>query len=147
MNSANEAVKHRILIVDDHPVLRQGMAQLINQTPDLSVCGEAANISDALTRAESTEPELAVVDISLKGESGLDLIPRLSQTVPGLPILILSIYDETYYASRALQAGARGYLTKQDAIDKIFVAIRELLAGNVYLSDRMKKLLDREDDR
>jgi DNA-binding NarL/FixJ family response regulator len=133
--------KRRVLIVDDHPVLRRGLAQLINQMPDLHVSGDVASIAEAVTSARNEVPEIAVVDISLKNESGLDLIPKLLEIAPDLPILVLSIFDEEFYATLALKAGARGYLTKQEAVVNIFVAIREVLAGNIYLSERLKTRL------
>jgi two-component system, NarL family, response regulator FusR len=137
----DQAEKHRVMIVDDHPILRQGMAQLINQSSDLLVCAQAGTIAEAVAAVQENFPEIALVDISLRDESGLDLIPMLKAKSPGLAILVLSIYDEPYYASRALNAGAAGYLTKQEAAEKIFSAIRHVLAGDIYLSDKIRKNL------
>lgn len=130
-------MKSRLLIVDDHPVMRQGLAQLLSHEGDLSVCGQAANASQGLTSARSLEPDLAIVDLSLKGSSGLDLVKDLRAFLPKMPVLVLSMHDETIYAERTLRAGARGYVMKQEATENIIAAVRRLLAGGFYVSESM----------
>ncbi len=133
----------RILIVDDHPLVRTGFAQLIGDCPDLEVCGEAGDMAEALRQVESTRPDLAVIDLSLAGGSGLDLIERLRARDPNLLMLVASMHDETLYAERVLAAGAHGYINKQEAQDRIIQAIRKVLGGKIYLSPKMTdRLLD-----
>ncbi|MBI5685920.1 MAG: response regulator transcription factor [Verrucomicrobia bacterium] len=129
--------KRRILIVDDHPLLREGVARLINDQPDLMVCGEAEAPSAALAVADTAKPDLAVVDISLKDQSGLELIKDFKVRFPNLLVLALSVHDESVYAERALRAGARGYVMKREASDKVLEAIRSVLEGNVYISNKI----------
>ena len=129
--------KKRILLVDDHPLLREGIAQLINQQSDLMVCGEAEDRAGALDILDKCEADLAVVDISLKDQSGLELIKDLRVRVPELLILVLSMHDESLYAERALRAGARGYVMKREASRKVLDAIRHILGGGVHLSDKI----------
>ena len=127
----------RILIIDDHPLVRTGFAQLIGDTHDLKVCGEAASMSDGLELATSLKPDLAIIDLSLAGGSGLDLIDHIKAHDPDILMLVASMHDEELYAERVLAAGARGYVNKQEAQDKIVQAIRQVLSGKVYLSERM----------
>ncbi len=127
----------RILIVDDHPLVRTGIAQLIGDTTDLEVCGEAGDMAEALSVVESTSPDLAVIDLSLSGGSGLDLIEHIKARAGGTLMLVASMHDELLYAARVLAAGARGYVNKQEAPDKIIDAIRHVLNGKVYLSERV----------
>jgi len=127
----------RIIIVDDHPLVRAGFAQLIGDTHDLEVCGEAANMADALDLVTSLKPDLAIIDLSLAGGSGLDLIEHIKARDSDILMLVASMHDEALYAERVLSAGARGYVNKQEAQDRIIQAIRQVLAGKVYLSDRM----------
>ena len=129
--------KRTVLLVDDHPVVRQGLALLINREADLAVCGDAEEASAALRRIEELKPDLIVVDISLKGPDGLDLLKDIRARDPNLPVLILSMLDELLYAERALRAGANGYIMKQEATERVLVAIRRILSGEVYVSDRM----------
>lgn len=129
--------KQRVLIVDDHPLLREGVARLINDQPDLVVCGEAEDPAKALAVAETSKPDLAVVDISLKDQSGLELIKDFKVRFPDLLILALSVHDESIYAERALRAGARGYVMKREASEKVLEAIRSVLNGDVYISNRI----------
>lgn len=129
--------KSRLLIVDDHPVVRQGLAELLNQEPDFTVCGQANNAVQGLSAARTLSPDLAIVDLSLRGSSGLDLIKDIHAFLPKLPVLVLSMYDETIYAERALRAGARGYVMKHEAAESVFTAIRRLLAGQFYVSEAM----------
>ena len=135
--SQNQAVtKKRILVVDDHPIVRQGLTLLINREPDLVVCGEAEETMGAMHVLASARPDVLIVDISLNGPDGLDLLKNLRTTHPNLPVLILSMHDESIYAERALRAGANGYIMKQEATGKVLVAVRRILNGEIYVSDR-----------
>jgi DNA-binding NarL/FixJ family response regulator len=134
----------RIFLVDDHPVVRQGLALLINRERDLVVCGDAEEANLALQGIESLKPHVVVVDISLNGPDGLDLLKNIRMRDPNLPVLILSMLDELLYAERALRAGASGYIMKQEATEQVLVAIRRILGGEIYVSDRMaNKMLHR----
>ncbi len=136
--------KRRIFLVDDHPITRQGVVVLINQESDLEVCGEADSAPKAFDLLQKSKADLAVVDISLKTTSGIELTKNLKVLLPDLPILIMSMHDESLYAERALRAGAKGYIMKQEASDNILVAIRRILEGELYLSEKMKeKMLHR----
>ena len=139
----------RVLLVDDHPVMRQGMAAIINEEPDLFVCGQADGVRTALTAAADTRPDVALVDLSVADGDGLELIRDLKTRFPDVRSLVLSMYDETVYAERALRAGARGYIMKAEAATTVMDAIRTVLRGDVYLSDRMaaKKLVPASRDR
>ena len=135
MNQPKQArVKKRIFIVDDHPLLREGLARLINDQSDLMVCGEAETPAAALAAAHTARADLAVVDISLKDQSGLELIKDFKVRFPRLLVLALSVHDESVYAERALRAGARGYVMKREASEKVLEAIRSVLCGSVYVS-------------
>ena len=136
-NQTTAAAKKRVLLVDDHPIVRQGLKGILCQAPDLMVCGEAETIFDALKAIERLRPDVVVVDISLKGESGVDLIKDIRIRYPALSVLALSMHDEAIYAERVLRAGARGYLTKEEAPESVLKALRTVLAGQVFLSDRM----------
>ena len=129
--------KERVVIVDDHPLFRERLAQLIDHELDMEVCGEAESAVPGIQLIRSTSPDLAIVDITLKGSSGLELIKSIKALSIGTPVLVLSMHDEALYAERALRAGATGYITKHQAADEIIVAIRRVLAGEVYLSERM----------
>lgn len=129
----------RILIVDDHPVVRQGLALLIGQQEDLAVCGEAEDAAHAITAIEALKPDLVLADVSLKGTDGIDLAKDIKGRFPALPVLMLSMLDESFYAERALRAGAKGYVMKQEATDKVLTAIRKVLGGEVFVSDKMVK--------
>jgi len=126
-------VKSRILVVDDHPVVRQGLLHFINQQEDLVGCGEASNSAEALKAAAECNPDLAVVDVRLKNEDGLELIKEFKARFPALRILMLSQYDLPLYAERALRAGALGFVVKAQAADEILAAIRSVLVGEIYL--------------
>jgi DNA-binding NarL/FixJ family response regulator len=133
-----------IFIVDDHPIVRQGLALLINRESDLAVCGDAEEANSAMQLIASIRPDLVVVDISLSGPDGLDLLKSIRAHDPNLPVLILSMLDEMLYAERALRAGANGYIMKQEATEKVLVAIRRILGGEIYVSDKMaNKMLHR----
>ncbi len=126
-----------ILIIDDHPLVRAGFAQLIGDTPDLNVCGEAGDMASALQLLNSITPDLAIIDLSLAGGSGLDLIEHIKARNSEILMLVASMHDESLYAERVLAAGARGYINKQEAQEKIIQAIRQVLKGKVYLSELM----------
>lgn len=131
------APRKSILIVDDHPIMRQGLAQLINHEAGLTVCGEAATTGEAMELIEKKCPDLAIVDLSLQGRNGLELIKDLRARQSTLPVLVLSMHDETVFAERALRAGARGYIMKQAGGKLLIDAIRHVLAGNVYVSPQV----------
>jgi DNA-binding NarL/FixJ family response regulator len=131
----------RVLLVDDHPVMRQGMAAIINEEPDLVVCGEAEGVRTAIAAAAQTRPDVALVDLSVADGDGLELIRDLRNRFPDVRSLVLSMYDETVYAERALRAGARGYIMKAEAATTVMDAIRAVLRGEVYLSERMSARL------
>lgn len=135
--------KTRILMVDDHPIVREGMALFLNAQPDLNLCFQAANAAQALALAADHALDLVIVDLSLAKESGLDLIKTLRRRDPDIALLVLSLHDESVFAERALQAGANGYLMKQEATSSILLAIRTVLAGEVYLSAAMHQRLSR----
>ena len=126
-----------VLIVDDHPLFRHGLAQLINSDDGYSVCGEASSAPEAMDLVRKLQPQLAIVDLGLKGPSGIELTKSLRVEFPKMPILILSMHDEPTYAVRSLRAGANGYVTKQDALGSVLIALREVLDGRVYLSPSM----------
>ncbi len=128
--------KNRILIVDDHPVVRQGLMQLINYEPDLVVCAMAENTSQALNFIEKQPIDLAVVDISLNGENGLELTEKIKTKWPTLPVLILSLHNESHCVKSAFEVGASGYVTKDEATKKIIKAIRHVLGGEIYISKK-----------
>lgn len=129
--------RKRILLVDDHAVVRFGIAQLINRQADLHVCGEQEDARKALDAVMQLNPDLVVVDLSLRDSSGLELIRNLKAQFPGKPVLVLSVHDESIYAEIAFRAGALGYLMKQEALEKVVAAVRRVLGGNVYVSDAL----------
>lgn len=131
------ARQYRIMIVDDHPIVRRGLVAMVNQEPDLLVCAEAEDYQHALAAVSSEKPDLAVIDLALKGINGLELIKQLKSINADLPVLVLSMHDESLYAERALRAGARGYIMKQSGTEKLVIAIRAVLRGELYLSQKM----------
>jgi len=133
--------KHRILIVDDHPIVRQGYAQLIGDHRDLEVCGFASTEQEALALCRERMPHLVIIDITLKEGHGIELIKQLVSRDVGVKILVISAHDEKIFAERALEAGALGYINKQEATDELIDGIRAVLAGDVYLSEQMSKRL------
>lgn len=145
--------KYKIIIVDDHPIVRQGIAQLINEESDLEVCCEAGDAEEALGALQGCAcsccaiprtVDIAVVDMSLPGVSGIELVKIIRSRYENIPILVISMHDESLYAERALKAGAKGYIMKQEATEKILVAIRHILRGDIYVSDTMRsKILQR----
>ena len=134
-------VKARILIVDDHTIVRQGIAQLVNREPDLDVCEEAGDAESAVAVLAKTAVDLAIVDISLPGTSGIELVKQIRDSHPQLPVLVMSMHDEALYSDRAFRAGAKGYVMKQEATEKLLAAIRKILNGGVYVSDRMQTVM------
>jgi len=134
-------VKSRIMIVDDHAIVLHGLKQLINDEQDLEVALEAGSAEQALDILEHVQPDLLITDISLPGLSGLELIKKVVTAYPALPTLVLSMHDELVHGERAFRVGARGYLVKQEATDKVIIAIRKILAGEAYLSERMQSVL------
>jgi DNA-binding NarL/FixJ family response regulator len=139
--SADVRPRTRIVIVDDHPIVRLGIRQMLAQEHDLEVCGEAESADAAKQLISSARPDLAVVDLSLSQGSGLELIRSLRESMPLLPVLVLSMHDETLFAERVLRAGARGYIVKREAITDLVKAIRQLLAGRVYVSEGMSQTI------
>ena len=129
--------KKRILIVDDHPMMRQGLAQLIGEEADLTVCGEAERANQALEAIGKLKPDMVLADISLPDKSGLELIKDMQAIQPGLPVLVISMHDESFYAERVLRAGGRGYIMKQEGGKKLMAAMRQVLSGKVYVSEKM----------
>jgi len=132
-----QTAKKTVLVVDDHPLMRQGLALLVNQQHDLQVCGEAEEAQAAMHAISHLHPDIVILDISLNGPDGLELLKNIRTTNPDLPVLILSMHDEAIYAERALRARANGYIMKQEATEKVLIALRRILNGDVYLSDRM----------
>ena len=132
--------RSKIFIVDDHPLVREWLINLIDQTPDLMVCGEAANADTALSMLATSNPDLAIVDLSLGGGSGIDLIRSLRAAFPKLAIIVLSMHEERVYAERCIRAGAKGYIMKRESTKKIVEAIREVRQGNMYLSRELTEL-------
>jgi DNA-binding NarL/FixJ family response regulator len=129
--------KARVLLVDDHPIVRQGLANLIDQEEDLCVSDQASDAQQAMESLAKQRPDVAIIDISLGDRSGLELIKEIRARFSELPILVLSMHDEGFYAERALRAGAKGYVMKQEATEKVMTAIRKVLAGDVYVSEQM----------
>jgi DNA-binding NarL/FixJ family response regulator len=133
--------KAKIFIVDDHPLVREWLANLIEKNSDLTVCGEAEDSETALNAITDAKPDLAIIDISLGGGSGIDLIRAIRVSFPDVAMIVLSMHDERVYAERAIRAGARGYVMKRESTKKIIDAIHEVLQGNLYLSKEMTELL------
>jgi DNA-binding NarL/FixJ family response regulator len=129
--------KTRILIVDDHPMMRQGLAQLISVESDLTICAEAESAEAALDAVGKLKPDLVLADISLPGKNGLELIKDFQALQPGLPVLVISMHDESLYAERVLRAGGRGYIMKQEGGKKLMLALRQVLAGKIYVSEKI----------
>ncbi len=130
-------MKRKVLVVDDHPIVREGLAQMIDRQPDLAVCGYAADMQSAVQLIASLKPDILIVDISLDGPDGLDLLKYIRTHDPSLPVLILSMHDESIYAERALRAGANGYIMKQEATDNVLDALRRILNREIYVSSRV----------
>lgn len=140
-NNGASTRKARLLLVDDHPIVRQGLALMLSGEPDLEVVGQAKDVSEALDLVGQLTPDIIVADLSMAGLSGMDLLKDMRHKHATIPVLMLSMHDETVQAERALRAGARGYVMKQEATGTILTAIRQVLAGHIYLSDRMSSKL------
>jgi DNA-binding NarL/FixJ family response regulator len=137
-------IKRRVLVVDDHPIVRQGLALMIDQEPDLEVCGEAEEAASALAAIAATRPDIVLLDISLPGPDGIDLLKAIRAGDAHLPVLVLSMHDESVYAERALRAGANGYIMKQEATENVLVALRRILRREMYVSDRIASTMLRQ---
>jgi DNA-binding NarL/FixJ family response regulator len=130
-------IQSRVLIVDDHPLFRERLVQLVENEPDLTVCGEAETAQEAIELIRTTFPQLAIVDITLRESSGLELVKSIKALSLGVPVLVLSMHDERVYAERSLRAGAAGYITKDQDATQVISAIRRVLSGAIYLSEQM----------
>lgn len=135
--------RRRVLIVDDHPIVRHGLRRMIDAEADLAVCAEASSEAEARAAISEHRPDVVIVDLSLEHGDGLDLVRDVAVRHPELPMLVLSMHDETLYAERLLAAGARGYIMKQAAADQLLVALRQVLAGRIYLSPALSRLAHR----
>jgi len=131
--------KKKILLVEDHPIFRLGLAELINQEEDLEAFGHSKDVDPALKEIELTSPDLIIADITLKTSDGIDLVKYVKQNHKQIPVLVLSMHDEYLYAQRALSAGARGYIMKQEAMESVVTAIHQVLEGKIYLNDKVKE--------
>ena len=141
MTLATGKPKRKVFLVDDHPLVREWLTNLINQQPDLAVCGETESAPRALQAIAAAQPEVAIVDISLKDSSGIELIKSLKLSHPEVAVLVLSMHDESLYAERALRAGAKGYIMKRETTRKVIEGIRQILDGKVFVSDSVKEAL------
>jgi DNA-binding NarL/FixJ family response regulator len=137
-NIVVEKTKKKIFIVDDHPIIRDGLRQLISKQDDMAVCGEAEDAYQALNHIGKIRPHLVIVDISLSGGNGLELIKSIKSQYPDVAILVVSMHDESLYAERSIHAGARGYIMKSEASEKVLTAMRSALAGKIYLSEGIR---------
>jgi len=142
--NTNPAAKQKVFVLDDHPIVRQGLALLINQEPDLVVSGQAEEAHGALKGIAACRPDIVIVDISLSGPDGLEVIKTIRTTDASLPVLVLSMHEESVYAERALRAGANGYIMKQEATEKVLVALRRILNHEIYVSERIASKLLRQ---
>jgi len=141
--TAGTSRKTRVLLVDDHVVLRQGLALMINEEPDMMVCGEADGVRSALEAARTSNPDVAVVDLSIRDGDGLELLKALRDQFPHVLTLVLSMFDEAVYAERALHAGALGYIMKAEAVDNVMTAIRRIVGGGRFISPSLSERLSR----
>lgn len=136
-----QALKKRVLIVDDHPVFRAGLTGLVNLEKDLAVCGEAHDAALAMGAVENLNPDLVLLDMSLPGKSGLELLKDIRAAHPQTPVLIISMHDEALYAERVIRAGGRGYIMKQEGPEKVIKAVRKVLGGGISVSDNISALI------
>ncbi|MHC4904892.1 MAG: response regulator transcription factor [Planctomycetota bacterium] len=139
-NKAKED-QSKILVVDDHPMVREGLVRLVENEPDLVICGQADDAPEALRAISETKPDIVILDIALKSSSGIELMKSIKAQYPKLPVLVLSMHNEALYAERALHAGAMGYIMKQEASEKLLTAIRRVLDGEIFVSDAISKRL------
>ncbi len=137
-------IRHRVLLVDDHPAIRMGLTALIDAESDLEVCGEAEDVVQAIDEIKVLHPDIAVVDLTLTNSSGLDLIKNIQGQAHAVPILVLSMHDEALFAEQALRAGAQGYIIKREAMSEVLMALRKILQGEIYLSTQMTTRLLRK---
>jgi DNA-binding NarL/FixJ family response regulator len=142
--NTEQQTRHKVMLVDDHPIVRHGLSLLIAQEPDLELCGEASTAVETLDALKVIMPDIILVDISLQGSSGIELTKAIRDSYPHLPVLILSMHDETLYAERALRSGARGYVMKQESAETVLRAVRCVLGGDVYLSEKLASSLLKE---
>ena len=140
----NPPDKKRIFLADDHPLVREWLANLIHQQPDLTVCGETESAPTALSAVAAAQPDLVIADINLKNSSGIELIKNLKELHPEIPVLVLSMHDESLYAERVFRAGARGYVNKRETTQKVVEAIRRVLGGKLYVSEKAAEVLASE---
>ena len=141
MSNKTDKRRSRVFLVDDHPLVREHLRSLLEREPDLAVCGEAGDGPTGLSLITQLEPDLVILDLSLKRSHGLELLKDLKGLRPALPVLVLSMHDEALYAERSLRAGAKGYITKEEATVNVLQAVRKVLSGHVYLSERMSERL------
>ena len=132
---------HKIMIVDDHPIFRMGMSELLNQEEDFCVCAVAEDIGGARVALREREPDMAIIDITLVGDNGLDLVREISESARPIPILVLSMHDESVWAERAIKAGARGYIMKKEASESVIAALRNFACGRIHVSPNMMSIL------
>jgi DNA-binding NarL/FixJ family response regulator len=144
MPAKTDTKERRVLLVDDHPIVRHGLGLLIEQEDDLTICGETESAVETLDCIDEVSPDIVLVDISLRGSNGLELTKALKEAHPEVPVLVLSMHDESLYAERALRSGARGYVMKQESADTVLDAIRTVLSGGIYLSDSLSSVMLRE---
>lgn len=137
----NPAEKKRIFLVDDHPLVREWLSNLIHQQPDLTVCGEAESAPAALSAISAGRPHLVIADLNLTNSSGIELIKNLKELQPDVPVLVLSMHDESLYAERVFRAGARGYVNKRETAQKVIAAIRRVLEGKLYIGEKTAEIL------
>lgn len=138
-NDSAKKPKRRVLLVDDHPIVREGLTEMINHEDDLAVCGTAEEMNQSLDQIEKLRPDLVVLDISLRGSNGIEVLKNIKVRYPKLLVLVLSMHDETLYALRALRAGAAGYIMKQEPAERVLSSIRQVLNGEISLSENMEK--------
>ena len=141
LNTSNKIKKNKVFIVEDHCILREGLTHLINSEEDLMLCGETDKVSDALQAIEDAKPDIVIVDISLADGSGIRLTENLTYSHPGILVLVLSMHDESEYAERCLKSGAMGYVMKQESSKTLLSAIRKVLNGEIYVSDKLNVTL------
>jgi len=137
----SKVTKYRVLIVDDHPIVRRGLVDLIDHQPDLEVCGEAADVAEAMQVVETTQPDVVVVDLALRSGHGIELVEQIKARHDGIKMLVSSMHDEMLFAERTLRAGAMGYIAKQEPTENLLEAIHQVLRGEIYLSPRMSSRL------